>query len=336
MKYLLPLLLLLFATNHVFSQKIRPEISAIVKSVIADGFYDNDDSYFNGEENKNSDLKKLSSTATNDELIQLLDHKNPIIRAYSFEALAKRTGIDLFPFVLKLLHDTTKIRERPSGCIPIVFSVGEIVSEEISPAFKKSNIELTPEQFSAIDSFILYSNGCSHSILFSTLKKIQPIPKFYARIKELYVKEKNKDALAALAKYRKPEDKQLIIDVLKRNEVDEVYFALWAVINFPDQAFYPYLKSIHNNEIHRTIHFNRLVTNALWQAIVQYKTKESREMMEKALATVNTQAMEFHGIDIYLAIEEYPDPVFDGIQDKIHLSGIQQMEVMMMKKIKKK
>lgn len=334
MKYLFTLLLLLVMSNHLTAQTLRPEIKVIIDSIASDGYYDSDFD-FPGEKEKGVDFKKLSHLATDSELVQLTDHENPIIRAYSFRALTSRKGVALFPIILKLLPDTIMVHERPFGCIPTFFSVGEVVWEEIRPPLKKSKIKLTKEQSSIIDSFVLYSPAfSSSSILLFVLQKINPAQKFYPRIKELYTIEKNNDALPALAKYQKQEDKQYIIDILKRNQTEDVYYALNAVSNFPDDVFYPYLRSIYKSEMQKTEFFNRLVTSSLWRAIVQYKTIESRKMMENILATVNENGMEFHGIDIYLAIEEYPDPIFDGIQNKIHLNEIQQMEVQLTKKVK--
>ena len=48
-------------------------------------------------------IRNLKKEATNEELILLIEHKNAVLRCYSFDALVYSKGVDIFPIILKKL-----------------------------------------------------------------------------------------------------------------------------------------------------------------------------------------------------------------------------------------
>jgi len=98
--------------------------------------------YESGEKPEQYSLYEvLRNTATKDQLISLLSHKNGVIRAYSLQALvARNEEMDWDAIALASFSDTEKV-ETQFGCLGGKESVGDIfldlLVQKISPQTKK-------------------------------------------------------------------------------------------------------------------------------------------------------------------------------------------------------
>jgi len=87
------------------------------------------------------------------------------------------------------------------------------------------------------------------------------------------------------------------------------------------------LSEIHSVEIKKPTGFNYSMLRTLYQAIVQYKNKESRELLEQTLNSTKGSTLQYHSEFIWLALELYPDPIYDGIQGRIKLSDYKRSDL---------
>ncbi len=148
--------------GQIKTTKIRPKIKHIANQIARHNVLTGSAVGYVGTRPKQWDrYEKLKKEATNEELILLIEHKNAVVRCYSFDALAYRKGIDIFPILIKHLSDTAEVATF-FGCL--IFStivreyfVGVVTPEEPNNEFYKDLYKLTKKQKTTIDS-ILFVN----------------------------------------------------------------------------------------------------------------------------------------------------------------------------------
>jgi hypothetical protein len=99
------------------SSAIRPVIQKIANGIAKDNVLKSAGVGYGGVRTDQWErFEKLKKEATDEELKELTENKNPVVRCYSFQAIATRKSIDVFPILLKHLNDTARI-ETFQGCI---------------------------------------------------------------------------------------------------------------------------------------------------------------------------------------------------------------------------
>ncbi|MBK9962980.1 MAG: hypothetical protein IPP06_17140 [Saprospiraceae bacterium] len=96
--------------STLIGQTVRPEIEKIVNGIAKDNVLKSEGVGYAGIRTDQWDRYiALKEHATNEELIALTDHKNGVIRCYSFEALATRKDSNIYSVLIKHLTDTAII-----------------------------------------------------------------------------------------------------------------------------------------------------------------------------------------------------------------------------------
>jgi len=329
MKRLTSILILTFTVwTTLFGQTVRPEIDKIVKEIAKDNVLKSEGVGYGGVRTDQWDRYiSLKEKATNDELITLTDYDNGVVRCYSFQALAIRKVTNVYTVLIKHLTDTNCITTF-QGCSMGSQCVGDYFLEVVTPQYIDLDAyKLTETERQNVDSILIFDKNIRLSAKSEVLRKLKPEQKYYDRIREIVIEEQNNNALIALSKYQKQLDKKFIIERLTSNKTDIQYYGLQAVKNFPDSLFFPYLSDIHSVEIKKPTGFNYSMIRTLYQAIVQYKDRQSRELLEFTLNTTTKYTLQYHSEFIWLALELYPDTIYDGIQGKIKLSDYKRSDL---------
>ncbi|NCT18998.1 MAG: hypothetical protein GW771_12285 [Flavobacteriia bacterium] len=330
MKRLTTILTILTITvwTNMFGQTVGPEIDKIVKGIAKDNMLKSAGVGIAGARTDQWDRYiALKTKATNEELINLTDSENGVVRCYSFQALATRKNINLLPILIKHLTDTTTITTF-QGCIISDQMVGDYFLDVVTPQYIDLDAyKLTENERQQVDSILIFNKSIRLSAKSEVLRKLKPEQKLYDRIREIVVDEKSNSALIALSKFQNPKDKDFIIEKLKSTKTDIQYYGLQAVKNYPDSSFFYFLSEIHSVEIKKPTGFNYSMLRTLYQAIVQYKNKESRELLEQTLNSTKGSTLQYHSEFIWLALELYPDPIYDGIQGRIKLSDYKRSDL---------
>lgn len=314
--------------TNLYGQTIRPEIEKIVKGIAKDNVLKSSGVGIAGAKTDQWDRYiSLKTKATNEELINLTDNENGVVRCYSFQALATRKNIDLLPILTKQLTDTTTITTF-QGCIISDQMVGDFFIDVVTPNYIDLDAyKLTENERQQIDSILIFDKNIRLSAKSEVLGKLKPKEKYYNRVREIVIEEKNNNGLIALSKFQNQQDKELIIERLNSNKTDIQYYGLQAVIYFPDSSFFSHLKDIHKVEIKKPTGFNYSLIRTLYQAIVQYKNIQSREILEQTLNLTKGSTFQYHSEFIWLALELYPDPIYEGIQGRIKLSDYKRSDL---------
>jgi len=152
------------------------------------------------------------------------------------------------------------------------------------------------------------------------LKRLNPEPRFHNRIREIANAGVN-EALPLLAKYRDPADTAIFINLLKNDEFSNAgrirtIYVREAIRYFPHPAFYPILKELLMAEIGTNAISDEYESLPLYEALVQYPTKETRELLEKALK-MSKEEYRTRSRYIYIALKTNPSKVFDGLTNYV-------------------
>lgn len=264
-------LFFIFYTFQVSAQKIRPEIKNLVEKIEKHNQLESKhvgiagiitDQYLNFEK-----LKKKATTA---ELLELLNHKNNVVKGYSSWALVDNKYPKLVTIFSKFLETEEKVTAQ-DGCI--------VSDEELSDEFYyrifyqhfKNKISEQDSlfflaQIKQLDSVILYKEK-ETSLLSNALENNNANPKTYQRIKHLALKVKNIEAIKALAIYQKKED---IPEFKKLGKL-----AFFAIANFPDIAFWDFLLSYQSNPN----------SEEYFLAVAAFKTETSAKLLNDILTS---------------------------------------------------
>jgi len=273
-----------------------------------------------GERPKQWDrYEALHSKATDKELLALTNDTNSVVRCYAVQALAERKKIDLFPVALRHLSDTALVHTL-YGCWGGSQKVGDFFLETITEKSGDDKISrLSEKQRVIIDSLLLFDSGNKLEARDKLLSEIQPLEKYYTRIRQIATEENDKMAIVTLSKYRKQQDKPLIGQLLKDPISQRYGFA--SVVNFPDASFFPVLQQTLRNEVTKDNgnHDERL--QLLYQAIVQYKDQPSRQLLQSVLNETKGMQSIYHKDYLHQALTKYPATIYGGLLKPIY-SGI--------------
>lgn len=312
--------------EKVFS--IRSRIATLVSAMVEENMLNEEYVGIAGEETEQwKRFVKLSELATNEELISLSDHDNPVVRGYFFRALANRKSSETFSILMKHLSDTTRVQTF-SGCIMSEEMLGDYFINIVTPNLIDTNLyKLNKQEQAWVDSVLLFDKSIVLYARTRLLIDIKPEEKFYSRVKEITLEGSEDFALPTLAKFQREIDKQLIINKLNSTNSGDCYYALMAVRNYPNADFFPHLERLHNLEMTKKMKLTIPEIRMLYQAIVQYKNEASRKLIEQSLSakveSISDYQMGYHLEYIYLALVKYPDNIYNGLKEQIKLSDIQ-------------
>lgn len=307
---------------------LRPEVIEIADSIANENILTSDAVGYSGMRPKQWDrFEKLKNIALTAELVQLTEYNNSVVRCYAFQALAGRKDVDIIPILINHLHDTASL-ETFRGCIKSSEMVGDYFIDVVTPQYIDLNLyKLNDKQRQLIDSILIFDKDISLSAKTSVLFKIKPEERYYERIKEIAINEKNNYAIIALSKYKRHEDTASIIRLLKDNDTDNQFIGLQCVKNFPDSCFFSYVSQIHKIEIKKPTSYNYAMLRMLYQAIVQYKNQTSRQLLDNTFNFSDSNAFEYHRRYIWLALKKYPDKIYEGYLNRIELSDWEKEEL---------
>lgn len=267
---------------------------------------------------------ELEENATDQQLIDLTDYNNPVVRCYAFQALANRENINLMPILVKHLRDNETL-ETCYGCIVSSTIVCDFFLD-IAYHFHSKKCLLNEKQRAIIDSIMIFDKSFNKSRTY-TLRNLKPLEKYYNRLREIMLEDKDANGLIALSKYHKQQDKELIIDKLKSKDTRNLFYGLSSVKNFPDSSFFPYLQSIHQDARYELYFIDFPTLSMLYQAIVQYKDSLALEMLQLTLSNSSGFHGRYHLEYMDLALKKYPNNFFKDIQNQIKLPDWQEREV---------
>lgn len=304
---------------------LRPTIQKFVDEIAKDNILKSEGVGEAGVRTKQWDrFEELRKTATDKELIELTNHENSVVRCYSFEALTSRKNVDIFPILLKHLYDTSKIKTF-SGCIMSSQLAGDYFVNVVTPEDIDLNVyKLSAKQRSIVDSILLFDKTIRLENKYTLISGLKSNPKYYNRLREIAITEKNPIATLALARFKNQNDIE-IIKSLFRNE-DNEYYAAYSVREFSDNSFYPIIVNLFEKEWKKKL-YDYPLWRILYQALAKYPSKETYELFDRTTKTKDSFRYQTLGKYLKIAITKYPNPIFEPLKEKIRLDEFNANEM---------
>lgn len=260
---------------------------------------------------------ELEKKASKEELIELTNHPNGVVRSYSFWALSHKKNIDLFPIIKNHLIDDELVSTM-FGCIVSKEKVGDFFISVATPEYiDLDSKKMDSKEMKELDSLLIFQPN-NLSARFDAINRAEPTESLYPKIRELVINEKNQSALVTLAKYQKEQD----IDIIKnfRDETDKdeggYFFTYKAISYFPNPKFFPFLKSQLQKTLDNT-HFSNEWTQ-LYRAIASYKNEEAKNQLLIPFTQVEHKHIrKYHLNMIFSALNEFQCKNYEEILWKL-------------------
>lgn len=209
------------------SPVIRPEVECIIQR-IGRSYTPGAVGYEGRITHQDEWIEALGNVATPDELYQLAAADSvPMTRLAAFIALMKQR-----PDIAKNLA-LMDIQSR--ACVPALYGCDSYMESLANLRIEILQQEgrscgLTKADSVAIDSCVLFTPHAKYlGYLTQLLMKLPPHPSYYTRVKALFLNDHYIEALVTLARYRKPEDVQYVLDALHGKVKDPIDVdAYWA------------------------------------------------------------------------------------------------------------
>ncbi|HXD77734.1 MAG TPA: hypothetical protein VN616_07985 [Puia sp.] len=271
---------------------------------------------------------KFSHALSTKELVDLTTNWNPATRCYAFFALSEKHSALLDSILLTHLQDTANVF-IVLGDVGDHQTVGDFFYNVVTGQLLGGIDQNSPEK-RRLDSLMLFRPGVLIKEKHDLLKTFRFKESWMPRIREIALTEKNSVAVVTLSKYRDPIAFPLIKNLLKDPDPQVQYLGLFAVRNWPDSGFFPYIKKILETQIGAAASYNDWQLRVLYQDIALCKDSISRELMLRALKNIKDWKLMHHSFAIWVALHKYPDPIYTPVLQRLkikseHLDGLQAL-----------
>jgi hypothetical protein len=255
---------------------------------------------------------ELQNSATEDELVELTNYPNGVVRCYAFWALTYKPNAYLLPIVIAHIVDTSSVNTQ-FGCIGSREKVGDFFINLVTPQYVDLNSKkLTPPEYDYLDSILVYTPNKLYAKE-NAISRTKLNETFYERVRELVLKENNQSALVILAKFKREQDIRLILNNKLKGELyDQLFFTYKAISEFPDNSFLPLLKK----PLYEAIDNGAWSTEwrELYRAIASYKNDTALQLLKVPFTqTKHENIRQYHMDFIFGAVQDFYTPIYDEL-----------------------
>ncbi|MEO6454008.1 MAG: hypothetical protein ABIN97_08055 [Ginsengibacter sp.] len=276
--------------------------------------------YYAGIRPKQFDnFTELQKKAPKDELMELTNHPNGVVRCYSFWALTYDTSINLLPLLVKHINDDESVNTQ-FGCIGSGEKVGDFFINLATPQYVDLySKKLDSANLNVIDSFLIYTPNNLYAKE-KAISRAKLTDRLYLRVRDLVIKSKNQSVLVTLAKFQKEQDVPIILKNKTGNKFDDGYFFTYqAISEFPHPDFIPLLEE----NLKKTLENDHYSTEwrELYKAIASYKNNKAVELLNIPFTQVKHENIREYHIDfVFGAIQKFKSALYDNLLWKYGLT----------------
>ncbi len=249
-------------------------------------------------------LERLRRLATSDELRQLTNYANGVVRCYAFQALTTKQDTAVVRILLAHLTDDEMIST-------MYYDMGgwTKVGDYFISSVSDDNDE--PNRFK-----LIYGKGIKLSAKYRLLTNLKVNPKYYTRVREIAIDEKIPEACIALSRFQKREDLAVIGSFFNQEKTE--YYGIYAVREFPDSVFYPKLVKVFENEWRQKL-YSYPKWRILYQALAKYPNQQTLKLFERTVNSNDNFRRNQLGEYLMAALIKYPNPLFEVIKNSIRI-----------------
>ena len=319
---LLILLIQLFVDTSFGESKISKDVIEIVKKIEEiDVLMGSAVGYSGKRPAQYENFVALRNSATTNELVELTNHKNAVVRCYSFWALSYKENVDLFPIIINHISDEEEVKTQ-FGCIINMEKVGDFFIDIATPEYVDWNSnKLDSSQLKKLDNILIFSPNNLNATL-EALRRAEPIERIYERIRELAIKGKNQEAVVVLAKYQKEQDIKVILNNKDETGKREngLFFTYRAISYFPHQDFIPFLEKNLRDAMETSGWRNEYYE--LYNAIARYQNEDAKRLLEIPFREIkHDNSKTYHMSFIFLAIRSNKAEIYDHLLWRLWAEG---------------
>ncbi|MFX1396802.1 MAG: hypothetical protein ACFFAS_07125 [Promethearchaeota archaeon] len=277
---------------------LAPEIKEIMDKIIKlDKILDESAGMARGLIKIHPYAKQLSKLASKEVLINLLKYPDPLIQAYAFKALTGKKGVNLFKILSSNLENYQNVEIQFIDLITHI----KVSDYFINIAFAL----LSEEERVQLDELLLFGNYKLNNVSVM-LRNLEPKEKYYSQVKSLVLEKNIPDALSALARYKREDDLDAILQYQEKS-LDETFKA---IEQFPHPHFINFLKLYSRKNLEICEQGNL----SYYEAVASYKNEEAvkifefpfgirkRDHLNEYLARTLFEALSKHRTEIYIPL----------------------------------
>ncbi|MBP5697250.1 MAG: hypothetical protein J6X11_11490 [Treponema sp.] len=244
------------------------------------------------------DAEELMSLCSDREILKLLNDKSPVVKCYAANFIQDRNiEANWYNILLKQAEDYSEVNFL-LGDIGVVYYAGDFV---LNSLFSK---KLTDSEQSKM-KLELVKNQSKLNFANSILLGQDMSDELYAATREWALRG-NESAIFSLAKYKKPQDLQLI-DSLKDKDIALFFKA--CQYNTRD-SLKPFLKEYMRSIMPKDHFYNEW--NDFYKLVADYHDDFTKEIFDMAFFDkVTYKIRKYHLKDIYYAIKDRLDGFYD-------------------------
>lgn len=212
-KKLMHIISLLFF-QIILSQTIRPEIQNLVDQIQKGNTLTSEFIYYEGQKSKQFELfQLLDSLATKEELIQLVEHNSAPVRCAAFTPLCKLDLEYSKKVLIAHLNDYQEINLQV-GCI----GYKSYVADEFINIIRYHLSEKDRPFLISLNKQILNDPNCKLQYKSARIRSLKINNENYDLIRKLTLQKTYPEAVISLAKYKKPEDIEIITSYFNNDD----------------------------------------------------------------------------------------------------------------------
>ncbi len=318
----LKILAICFLPALTMGQRVRSEVESLVDSIAKydrlDGLYIG----YPGIKSKQYDrLNRLTEFSSSKELLDLTASKNTTIKCAAFQSLCSKDSVDIIPIVMFHLYDTSLVSIQ-QGCIVSQQMTGDYFLRTFNFYLATKDSAYYVNNYSRIvkvDSILFYDPNIRLAHKEGRIKDINGDSLYYERIRDIALNERIPVSVLALAKYKRQQDKEIIASYFSDDKTQ--YYAIWAVKEFPDTTFYPFLIKVFEKEW-KDKYYDYTKWRILYQALAKYPNAKTLALFDKTINTRNKFRRQTLGRYLTIAVTKYPNPLFDNYKNKVEIDNL--------------
>lgn len=261
---------------------------------------------------KDYPLTVLRETLTIDELTELTNHSNPIVRCYGFKALTQRNEKAAFLVIKNHLQDTIEI-STSYGC----FRGREFVADFFVYAFRGDEAILHDSvHLGLLDSLLIFTPNHLEARS-DAIRRAGETGKYYKRIKDVAINDKLAGAVIALANFKREEDITIIKDTRVTGKPfihHQLATTFLAISQFPHPRFLRFLEDHLQSTIHKA---PQVECRFLYEAIANYNNSHARDLLAQPFSISDSALRQKHLEELSFVLKRNSNPIYSGHRKQI-------------------
>jgi hypothetical protein len=235
---------------------------------------------------------------TIEEMKLLSSHENPIVRSYAFKALAELSETEAFEVVKQHLNDSILINTA-FGCFRETETVGDAFVS-IYHAALNNYVSAHMEHRRILDSLIVITPNrlkCRGE----AAQRLGTIDAYYSRVRELALNDGIFKAIVALARYRKDEDVEQLLNAKIKDRPfrsQSLSARLYVVEQFPHEGFLPFLEQHLDRELSGAPSY---ISRYVYRALSNFDGKHAHRLLTRPFEIPNP-AIRMQHLEILMSV----------------------------------